>query len=275
MKCTVITPCYNPGKYLLPMLESVAKQGDVVARHILMDGGSTDGTFEILEKWALGHPWFEFVSEKDNGQADACQKALVRVETEYFIWLNADDILLDGAVERLLSMVEKGEHPSIVYGDYLRIDGEGMVFAKRPQPSFNYWDCLHGYLFVQNAAAMFNARKLKELGGFNSALRFVMDYDVILKLGRVGPVKHVKCYCGAFRVHGTSKTTTLDEVCQSETEALRTQYGVTTNQFIRNCLSLVAKFRVVIRMFFQGCISERIFRSCPPRKDIDVRKLNV
>lgn len=259
MKCTVITPCYNPGKYLLPMLESVKEQGDCIAKHILMDGGSTDGTVEKLKEWAALNPYFEFVSEKDNGQADACQKALNRVETEYFIWLNADDVLLPGAAEKLLSKVSETDHASIVYGDYVRIDGDGKIYAKRRQPTYNYWDCLHGYLFVQNAAAMFNAIKLREAGGFNPSLRFVMDYDIILKLGKIGPVKHIKEFCGAFRVHETSKTSTINDVFQKETVELRTRYGVTSNKIGRKFLELVSKFRVYIKMMCQGCMKDRLY----------------
>lgn len=258
--CAIITPCYNPGRYLMPMLESVAMQGDCVAKHIVMDGGSTDGTVDRLKEWAAARPWFEFISEKDNGQADACRKALAKVDTEYFFWLNADDILCEGGLKALLDVVvEDGEHPAMVYGDYLRIDGEGKVYAKRRQPSYSYWDCLHGYLTVQNVSAIFNAPMLRAAGGFDTSFRFVMDYDIILKLGKIGPVKHVKHFCGAFRVHATSKTSTIDDVCQRETEELRTKYGVTTNPLLRNVLFKVAKCRAYARMLFQGCMKDRLY----------------
>ena len=260
MKCTVITPCFNPGKFLMPMLESVRSQQEFVAKHILMDGGSTDGTVEVLKKWAAENPYFEFVSEKDRGQSDACQKALTRVKTEYFFWLNADDLLREGGLKCLLDCVGDGEkRPAIVYGDYVRIDGEGKVFAERRQPTYSYWDCLHGYLTVQNVAAIFNTRQLREEGGFDTSLRFVMDYDIILKLGRIGPVKHIRYFCGAFRIHETSKTTTIDDVCQRETEELRTRYGVSRNIVVRSALLRIAKFRAYTRMFFQGCMKDRLW----------------
>ena len=260
MKVTVITPCFNPGRFLLPMLESVAVQEQCVAKHIVMDGGSTDGTVEILRSWAKEHPYFDFVSEKDNGQSDACQKALSRVETEYFFWLNADDVMYEGGLAALIQGVTDAKaHPAIVYGDYVRIDGDGRVYAKRRQPTYSYWDCLHGYLTVQNVAAIFNAPLLRECGGFDTALKFVMDYDIILKLGKIGPVIHVPKFCGAFRVHANSKTTTIDDVCQRETEELRTRYGMSQNKVVRKVLQSVAKLRVYSRMFLQGCMKDRLY----------------
>lgn len=260
MKVTVITPCFNPGKYLKPMLESVAANAEFVAKHIVMDGGSTDGTVETLKAWAAEHPWFEFVSERDEGQADACQKALARVNTEYFFWLNADDVMCEEALEKLSAEcgARSEERPAIVYGDYLRIDGDGKVYAQRRQPSFNFWDCLHGYITVQNVAAIFNASMLRIAGGFDVSRRFVMDYDIILKLAKRGEVRHVRKFCGAFRVHATSKTSTIDDVCQRETEELRTAWGVPKCRLLRWSFHKIAKLRVAFRMLCEGVLLERI-----------------
>jgi len=256
---TLITPCYNPGRFLMPMLESVAQQSPYVARHVVMDGGSSDGSVLTLEKWAKAHPYFAYVSEQDRGQSDACQKALGMVETDYFYWLNADDVMLPNSVHNLSAALSNASRPAIVYGDYLRIDGRGNVLARRRQPSFNYWDCLHGYITVQNVAAIFNASLLRSLGGFNPSLRFAMDYDVVLKLARLGEVLHVNSFCGAFRIHSASKTSTLDSVCKQETYQLRTEYGVTTNPAIRRLQYLYAKMRVAWRMLSEGCLKGRMY----------------
>ena len=260
MKITIITPCFNPGKFLHPMLESVSVQKEHVARHIVMDGGSTDGTVEILATWKKTHTYFDYVSEKDNGQSDACQKALSRVETEYFFWLNADDMLCEDGLRALIKGAADAKiRPAIVYGDYVRIDGDGRIYAKRRQPTYSYWDCLHGYLTVQNVSAIFNAPMLRKCGGFDTTLKFVMDYDIILKLGKIGPVIHVPKFCGAFRVHANSKTTTIDDVCRCETEELRTRFGVAKNKQIRKGLLFIAKARVYSRMLIQGCMKDRLY----------------
>jgi hypothetical protein len=87
----------------------------------------------------------------------------------------------------------------------------------------------------------------------------VMDYDIILKLGKIGPVKHVKEFCGAFRVHETSKTSTIDDVCQKETAELRTKYGVSTNRVVRRFCEILVKLRVSLRMLIQGCMKDRLY----------------
>ena len=258
MKITVITPCFNPGRFLAPMLESVERNGAFVEKHIVMDGGSTDGSLETLAKWAAGHAKFEYRSEPDKGQADACAKALALVETEYFFWLNADDKMEDGALEALAGAAGEGKRPAIVYGDYVRIDSEGRVYAKRRQPSFNYRDCLYGYMTVQNVAAIFNAQMLRDCGGFDRELRFAMDYDIILKLAKAGEVRHVRKFCGAFRAHENSKTCTIDDVCQRETEELRVRHGASGSRLVRQILHKAAKLRVALRMLSEGILFERI-----------------
>lgn len=259
MKITVITPCFNPGRFLAPMLESVERNKEFVAKHIVMDGGSTDGTVERLAEWADCHSNFVYRSEPDGGQSDACRKALELVDTEYFYWLNADDEMLDGSAERLLGAVRGNVHPAIIYGDYVRTDAEGRIYARRRQPGFNYRDCLNGYMTVQNVAAIFNAPMLREAGGFDPSLRFAMDYDMVLKLARTGEVRHVRGFCGAFRAHEASKTCTIDDVCRRETDAVRIRYGAPKSAALRWILHKVAKARVAWRMFREGILFERIF----------------
>ena len=98
-KVCVITPCFNPGQFLRPCLESVQAQGNCLCRHILMDGGSTDGSVKVLAQFGGSHPKLCWTSEHDKGQSDALNKALKLVDTEYFGWLNADDKYCPGMME--------------------------------------------------------------------------------------------------------------------------------------------------------------------------------
>jgi glycosyltransferase involved in cell wall biosynthesis len=133
----VVTPCLNAGDYLRDCLESVRGQGDIVQRHIVIDGGSTDGSLGLLKEFSRQYSSLEWVSERDTGQSDALQKGLARVDTAHFGWLNADDVYLPGGLRRLLASAQKGgsDEPGIVYGDYLILDAESRESCGATTPS--------------------------------------------------------------------------------------------------------------------------------------------
>lgn len=255
----VITPCFNPGQFLLPCLESVSAQGHVIKKHIIMDAGSTDGTVEILAEFAHSHPNVLWHSEPDGGQSDALNKALALVDTAFFGWLNADDCYFPKKIEQLLAAAEsKGSAAvSIVYGDYIVIDAAGRTMWSRRQPTFNRWDCLYSYLTVQNGAAIFDSNLTRKAGSFETSLQFCMDYDLILKLAKRGKVIHVREYVGKFRYHDASKTSTLSDVCANETQSLRLRYANCSKLSLRIRYYL-SKMRVVFRMARENCLASRL-----------------
>jgi glycosyltransferase involved in cell wall biosynthesis len=255
----VITPCYNAAPFLLSCLHSVSDQGSCVSRHIVMDGGSTDGCVEILREYSHSSGSLLWRSERDSGQSDALNKALELVNTQYFAWLNADDCFIPGTLPALVSATEALPSPSIVYGDYQVIDSAGMTIKFRRQPSFNYWDCLYSYLTVQNCAALFRTDLCRAMGGFDRELVFCMDYDLILRLGRIGPVRHVREYVGCFRHHAGAKTSRLPRVCEVETERLRLKASGLSASGLR-WRYWIAKMRVAGRMLMEGCIPSRMRR---------------
>lgn len=258
-RISVITPCFNAGPFLLPCLESVAAQGQVVSTHIVMDGGSTDGSVEILERFANSHRHLVWRSERDQGQSDALNKAFALVRAPFFGWLNADDCYIPRKLELLVEAAEslQPKPVSIVYGDYKVIDAGGAVLRGRRQPSFNFWDCLYSYLTVQNCAAIFNTQLLRKTGSFDATLRFCMDYDLILKLAQQGEVIHVRDYIGMFRHHSRTKTATLTDVCAAETHALRVRY-TNSSRVVLLCRYWLSKARVALRMLKENCLLSRV-----------------
>jgi len=255
----VITPSFNAGPHLLTCLKSVAAQAPHVARHIVMDGGSTDGSIEVMRSYARENPRVHWVSERDGGQSQALNKALNLVNTDYFGWLNADDCYLPYGLAALIGAAARPstDPPVVVYGDYKVIDSGGRVIKRRRQPSFNYWDCLYSYLTVQNCAAMFHTNTCRACGGFNDSLRFCMDYDLILRLARAGRVKHVREYVGCFRRHVGAKTSQIPQVCESETNAIRAAISGLSGRQLR-WRYWARKSRVLLRMAVEGCIGSRL-----------------
>jgi len=256
----VITPCFNAARYLPSCLQSVAAQGKRVHKHIVMDGGSKDGSADILDEFSRQDPNLVWRSERDEGQSDALNKALALVDSRYFGWLNADDCYLPGRIAPLIEAAQSAPAPSIVYGDYQVIDANGALVKRRQQPSFNYWDCLYSYLTVQNAAAIFSTDICRQTGGFDKNFEFCMDYDLILRLASKGPVHHVRQYIGSFRHHADAKTSRLQHICESETQRLRlTVSGRSATSLRRR--QLIGKMRVATRMLLEGCLASRLSSS--------------
>lgn len=253
---TVITPSFNSSRFMEACIKSVIAQGPCIAKHVIMDGGSTDGTLAILRKYEKGHP-LVWRSEPDRGQADALSKAIRMVETDYFLWLNADDVLVAGAISNMIDYAARQGGPSIVYGDYSRIDAFGTRIAYRKQPTFNYWDCLYGYLTVQNGAALFKRSDVIAAGGFDTQLRFAMDYDLVLKLASRGRVVYAPIHVGSFRSHEGSKTNRMQDTCRRETALIRMRYSQRAG-FSLLWRRWLAKARVTCRMFREGCVLCRV-----------------
>lgn len=270
---TVITPCFNAGPFLLRCLQSVAAQGECVRQHLVFDGESRDGSVAILREFGKSNPKLKWVSEPDGGQSDALNKALLQVGTSYFAWLNADDCLLPAKLESLSLESQSSPAPAIVYGDYLVIDSADRVLKARPQPSFNYWDCLYGYLTVQNCAAIFHTDLCKSIGGFNRQLQFCMDYELIVKLAQRGSVLHVREYVGCFRQHENAKTSKLPDVCARETAELRQSISGKSGISLQ-ARYLLSKARVTGRMIREGCISSRLTLG-RGRRELSARTVRV
>lgn len=260
---TVVTPCLNAARFITDCLDSVASSGRELARHIVVDGGSTDGTVEMLAARARSDPRLEYSSGRDKGLADALNKGVSKVATPWFMWLSADDRLLPHGLElladRASSLCVQNRRASIIYGDYQGIDAEGRILKWRPQPSFDRWDCIHCYLTVQISSAIFNTELTRQAGNFDENLQFAMDYDLVLKLSALAPVEHVRGYVGQFRFHSAAKTATQGEICERETRLVRRRFSSGPDWWVR-AKSRLSRARVALRMLREGCLGARVWR---------------
>lgn len=208
-RISIVTPSYNQAQFLERTIISVLNQGYPNLEYIIIDGGSTDGSLEIIKKYERYLAYW--VSEPDKGQSDALNRGFARSTGEILAWLNSDDMYLPEALFKVADMFRKHPSAALVYGDYIKVDADDRCVALRRQPSFDYQICLHSYTIAMQPASFFDRKAFFEVGGLDPSLHYTMDYDLILRLARYGEVLHIGEYVAAFRFHSACKTAVLQE----------------------------------------------------------------
>jgi glycosyltransferase involved in cell wall biosynthesis len=203
IKVSIVTPSYNQGRFLKRTIESVLNQTYPNIEYIVMDGGSTDESVEILKSYGDRFKW---VSEKDKGQTDAINKGLRQCSGQILAYLNSDDTLELDAVETVVKFFR--EHPEIdlVYGDANYIDEDDNVTGRYLTAPYS-WDRLVQDCCVCQPAAFWRSSVVEQFGLFDDGLDFTMDYDYWLRIGRGGGgIMHLPVLLANSRLYPETKT---------------------------------------------------------------------
>jgi glycosyltransferase involved in cell wall biosynthesis len=225
---SIVTPSFNQGKYLEETILSVLEQDYPNLEYLIADGGSTDGSREIIERYAnLDDPklgrlrWW--VSEPDRGQTDAINKGFARAQGEILAWLNSDDTYLPGAIAEAVDYLLTA-HPEagMVYGDANLVDESGAVTGKFPARQTDYRRLRGGYVHIPQQAAFFRASLWQQVGPLDPSFYFAMDYDLWVRLARLAPLHYHPRLWANFRLHGGGKSVVADDRCWPE--MLRVHY---------------------------------------------------
>lgn len=201
---SIITPSYNQARYLEATLDSVLSQTYPNIEYIVVDGGSTDGSVEILQRYAakLAH----WVSEKDRGQTDAINKGFARASGEFLAWLNSDDTYEPHAVAEAVAFLQAHPEVGLVYGDADFMDEHGRRLGRFPAAQTDYARLRRGYVHIPQQAAFWRASLWREVGPLDPSFYFAMDYDLWVRLARISTLHYHPRHWANFRLHGSSKT---------------------------------------------------------------------
>lgn len=206
---TIVTPSYNQAAYLGQTMQSVFAQTYPQIEYIVVDGGSQDGSRELIEAQAQRLAWW--VSEPDQGQTDAINKGFARSTGRYLAWLNADDILHPQAVAEAVAYLEAHPQTGLVYGDADYIDASGRVVGRFPAAQTDYARLRRGYVHVPQQAAFWRADLWHQVGPLDPSFVFAMDYDLWVRLAKVSQIQYVPRLWAQFRLHADSKTIQNDQ----------------------------------------------------------------
>ncbi|HEY8030663.1 MAG TPA: glycosyltransferase family 2 protein [Gaiellaceae bacterium] len=198
---SIVTPSLQQGRFIEDAIRSVLDQDYPRIEHIVVDAGSTDETLAVLG----AHSHVTWVSEPDDGQADAVNKGFRMAAGEIFGWLNADDAYLPGAVSTAVSAL-RSTGAGLVHGGWRQIDADGATIRDIAPVPYDQDAELNDRNAVCQPGAFFTRSAFEAVGGLDPSYRYAMDYELWLKLGARFPVTHVDAVLGAYRLHPASKT---------------------------------------------------------------------
>lgn len=200
-KISIVTPSYNQGSYLEETILSVLNQKYPNLEYIIIDGGSTDTSLEIIKKYASHLSYW--VSEKDSGQSDALNKGFNRASGEIIAWLNSDDLYCENALHAIAEKFMEHPQVGVVYGDVINFSANGK--ETRITNQFDLLD-FFSRVSIHQPGVFWRKSLLTERNPLDESLYYCMDYDLWMKLFLNAESLRIDKVLARFREHADSKT---------------------------------------------------------------------
>lgn len=219
---SILMPSFNQGKYISEAIDSILIQNYNDVELIVLDGGSTDDTLDRLKKFGSKISYIQ--TGRDGGQASALNQGIKLATGEYIGWLNSDDKYVKGAFEHVEKIFLDYQDVSLVHGNRILIDGEGLVYGWGAQSIF---DPDASGFNVCSETSFWRRSCMNDGLNFNDSLRFAMDMDFFCKIYKIGKFYKSDEFFGYFRAHESSKSTTIWDVGLSEAEKVwKSHFGI-------------------------------------------------
>ncbi len=202
-KVSIVTPSYNQKQFLEETILSVLNQDYPNIEYIIIDGGSTDGSVDIIRKYE--HQLSYWVSEPDRGQSQAINKGFQRAKGDILAWLNSDDEYTQGAILTAVQTFIKYPDVAMVYGNCDIIDEQGNLTGHIRSHQCDLKSLFRGNNIPQ-PSTFFKKKVLEEIGPLNETLKYAMDYDLFLRISSKFKIKYLPSTLSRFRYQNQSKT---------------------------------------------------------------------
>jgi glycosyltransferase involved in cell wall biosynthesis len=267
-KVTVITPSFNQAQFLERTIISIHNQGYRNLEHIVIDGGSTDESVEILEKYENRLAYWH--SRPDKGQSDAINQGASKATGQYMMWINSDDLLMPGALDSFVEVFRSNPDADLVYGDQVEIDNSDQVTKRVYSSPFDIANFIHEInVIIPQQSAMWTTEIFNRVGGLK-LFKYAMDYDMIYRMYDAGGTfVHFPAYLSAFRIHqggltgsgevARNRASEIDISFRSFTGRERSWWDLTvrrplykTRRLMKNPVSLIAAVEHRLGNIFTG-----------------------
>jgi len=200
---SIVTPSFNQGQYIEETIRSVLLQGYPNIEYIVIDGGSTDNTVDVIKKYERFLSYW--VSEPDRGQSHAINNGWKRARGEIFAWLNSDDLYLPGAIAKAVSYLAENRQVGLVYGEGYHIAEDGRIIERYPTESCDS-KRLGDTCYICQPTTFIRRTVVEDTGSLNESLRFCLDYDFWIRISQRHKIGYLPEYLAKSRLHEQCKT---------------------------------------------------------------------
>lgn len=238
-KITVVTPSFNQAEFIDATLHSVHVQQYPNLEHIVIDGGSTDGSVEIIEKYA--DRLATWVSEPDQGQADGISKGFARATGDIYAWLNSDDLYEPYTLAEVADYFTNNPSSRVVYGDSLWVDRHGGPIRRKAEHGFNRFIWMYDHNFLPQPSTFWRADLYHEVGGVDSTFDLAIDTDLWIRFAQVSRIDHVRRTWSRMRFYPEQKNIALRARSDEEDRRIRNRYLPAQSDWQRKAKRLAAR----------------------------------
>lgn len=248
---SIITPSFNQVQFLDETIQSVLGQDYPNIEYIIVDGGSTDGSLDVIRKYES--KLTGWVSEQDTGQTDAINKGFSMATGDIFAWINSDDIYLPGAVSEAVQYLQENPHVGMMYGNAYYIDEESRPIALYPAAPTDYLGLRRGVNTIPQQATFFRSILWRMVGPLDSSFYYAMDYDLWTRISSVTPIKFHDEFMAYFRLQSASKSMREASRCWPEMMRIHFREGgsrlsiIYLKYLIRRVVEPIMPWRIRLR----------------------------
>ena len=249
-RISVVTPSFNQGDFLEHTILSVLNQDYPNLEYIIIDGGSTDRSIEIIKKYEKHLTYW--VSEKDNGQSDAINKGFRRSTGEILAWLNSDDLYLPGTLLKVGRFFLSKPHVDVLYGDLFIADAEERILRTIKEVGFYKKALMHGAMNINQQSMFWRKRAFAKAGPLRN-LYFYMDGYLLLSFVKNSVAMwHIPDALAVFRVHSGTKTSDGKKYCYEYRELHKEFFGLDIESVPCKLFRLCYSLRRLVLFIIQG-----------------------
>ena len=246
-KISIITPSYNQARFLEKTILSVLNQNYPNLEYIIIDGGSTDGSVDILKKYDDKLTYW--ISEKDSGMYDAINKGLKVASGSILAYLNSDDIYKSNTIQTVIEYFQKHPDSFLLYGDTDYIDAEGNYVYTYRYPAFKYKRYIQlNWSSIPQQACFWRRDVHEKIGNFNSEFKLAGDFEFFARAGKHCRIDHLKQVFSAQRIHTETLSCTRADINKQEVKKIHERHSI-SDGFISSCRRTMIDVRIKLLNF--------------------------